>query len=191
MITVNNISSHLEVKKPTVNDGTVHRELIKVTVNKITSHEIVWEAWDGELLEGSNQFTDITGGWGATMQFTALGATEATLNSNGIVFDRFGIWQKKNTNKKINVTPYRYIDVEISCPNGLYVSNGFYFGVYRSLSDAHTDAVKLAPTTIDRRDVTRTTVTLDLYGINGDYYIAMAMLPVSPHEFMIDKINLR
>lgn len=190
MITVFDKTNHFEVNKLSVFDKTTHHYIDKVTANDGTSHKLVWEAWNGELLDRNNKFSDITGGWGATMQFSLIGATEATLNSNGIVFDRYGGWQKKNTKKKINIDKFGYLDIYIKGDNGIYV-NDFYAGLYRNLSDAHTDGVSLAPTSIDRRSETDIKITVSLDGIYGEYYVSFAALAVLPYNFDIYKAQLR
>ncbi len=190
MLKINNGTTDIAVEKPTVNNGTTDIAISKVTVNDGTSDKLVWNSWNGELLDGTNQFTEITGGWGGTMQFTALSATEAIINSQGILFDKFATWQKKNTLKKVDVTGYRAIELNILCPKGLYISNGFYFGIYNNLTDAHNNAVRLSQTTIDRRDVTSLKVSLNIEGVSGEYYVAFSMLTVSPHLFTINKTTL-
>ncbi len=171
-------------------DGTVNRNIKKLYDWNGTANHLIYSAWNGELLDKNNQFTEITGGWGSTMQFTSLSAVEAPINEQGILFNNFGKWQKKNTINKIDVTQFNTIELDISCPQGIYTNN-FYFGIYNNLTDAHNNAIRLAQTTIDKRTGDSLKISLDVQGISGQYYVSIATLVTAPYSFTVNKSTLK
>lgn len=159
-------------------------------INRITvNDELVYEKIP-TLLDGSNEHTDVTGGWNGSL-YTGASGTQNLYNDGQGLYGAVAGWNKSGTALPINVTDYSKLVIEVNFLNGQYVES-MNFGLLQSLSSPmFSGQVKAFTESVVTNLATRKkTYTLDISSISGSYYVYFAVTCGTRYPVRLEKVTL-
>jgi hypothetical protein len=128
-----------------------------------------WVNWYTLLFDNGDQFTSLTGGWairsssgltctvGDTLLFTVTGTAA-----------RAGSIYTKNT---INVSNFSTLEVDVKISSAASANNGFCVGLATGAGIKNTDELSRYVTKTSSKTVGDQTISLDISGMTGSYYV--------------------
>lgn len=172
-------------------NGSSNSQIGKLYEYDGTKSYLIYTSWNGELLDGADKFTDITGGYDGNNYTGSTWMVNASNNNNGIlIYSGSGTWHKSGTVYWIDVSAYSRIVFDISAPNGLYTTTTV-FGLYSAQNAVYTNAVKsVGDNNYTNLYVKSKSYTLDISGISGTYFIGLFCYSGANYPITITKITM-
>ena len=185
----NNGTTSYEIGTIYDNNGTTNTQIGYVYDNNGTTNSLIYQAWNGELLDGSDGFSDVTGGWDATLYTGNTWMVDAEVTDDGIaIFSGSGTWHEIGTVNKVDVSSYSTITFTVSCPNGCYTLN-IHFGLYNNQSTVYNQGVTaVSESNYTNTSTTTRTYTLDVSSLTTSYYLALYCYAGSGYPATVTKI---
>ena len=157
----------------------VSGELVDKTAKSWQGGE--WVDWIKYLYDAGNQFIDVTGGWegkhtisGSTTSSSKLAVNDDHLTVTNLSGGSFGAV----TSKKINLTNFKYIHAEVKGQPRVSCADSYPTSTSNFKADYASDSVLS----------TKTKVTCDISGVDGECYIAVASRTNSDTPLEIYKV---
>ena len=186
----NDGTANFEIGKLFDNDSLSNHQIGKVYDFDGTANSLIYSAWNGELLDGADEFEDVTGGWDGN-QYTNETWMQVISQDGSGLYSTGSPWGRTGTVNKVDITNYSKIVAEVEYLNGIYTLST-RFGI---MSDKTKAILSNLITSVSDGNYTNIheksrTYTLDISSYTGSYYIAFVSTTNASYPFRIKKITM-
>ena len=158
----------------------------------IYDHDGTFDSWDGELLMGSNKFTNKTGGYSTSGWTENTYMISAQNTTQGIaIHSGTGTWHRTGTQNKIDVSKYTTITITCSIPKGCYTLN-VYFGLYPNKTSVYNQNAAAYATESNYTNLYtyERTYTINVSNLSSSYYLGLYCYSGEGYPVTITSIDM-